>query len=105
MKQCKPGIVRREIDIDLLIAADHHDIFHHARSHLAGYLTQFETVAMKMDGMNIVTRIVHTQAVALAFLHPKHELHAIFREGDIIDGPEVEAILCGILLGKVMSKI
>ena len=100
MKERQPGIVRREINIDLLIAADHHDIFHHPESLLPVYLSQFETVAMKVNRVNIVSRILHAQAVAFVFFHAQHGLHVLFREGDVIDRPQIETILCRILLGK-----
>ena len=41
MKQRKPGLVRREINVYFLIAADHHHIFHHSGHRLAGI---FESV-------------------------------------------------------------
>src|SRR5882724_10680346 len=104
MKQRKPGVVRREINLDFLIAADHHDIFHNARSHLAAYLSQFETVAMQMDRMNIVTCVLHAKTVTPAFLHRPHGLHVLLGKRDIIDRPQVEAILSGILLGKTSSR-
>src|SRR5882672_8471076 len=101
MKQCKPGVVRREINLNFLIAAEHHDIFHNARSHLAAYLSQLETVAMQMDRMNIVTCVLHAKTVTPAFLHRPHGLHVLLGKRDIIDRPQVEAILSGILLGKL----
>ncbi len=78
VKQRKPRIVGDEIDFHFLIAAKHHYILHHAGSWLPGYSSQFETVAMKVDWMDVIACIPHAQPVSLAFPYAKHGLHAIF---------------------------
>ena len=64
VKQSEPGVVRREINFYILISADHHNIFHHPGSLLTGHAGQFKTVTVKMDGMDIITRVPFTAGSA-----------------------------------------
>ena len=66
VEQSESRIVCRKIHFDILISAHHHDILHHASGQLAGEFGEFETVTVKMDGMNVVAGVAHTKTVAPA---------------------------------------
>src|SRR5580698_6637276 len=100
VKQSETGIIGDEIDLHLLIAANHDDIFHHTRRRLPSHARQFETMAVKVNGMDIVAGIAHADPVPLAFTYAKHGLHMIFVERDTVDGPAIESALGRVLLGK-----
>jgi len=71
VEESEAGIVCLEIDFDFLIAIHHDYIFEYARGGLAGVAREFEGVAMKMNGMDVVTGVVHADAVTLAFCQVK----------------------------------
>jgi len=66
MEECESRIIGDEVDLSFLIPADHHDVFDNSGSRPAGEICQLETMAMEMDGMNIVTRVPHFNSVARA---------------------------------------
>ena len=68
MKESHAGIVRDEIEGNFLIAAKHDYIFRHACGGLAHDASQFESVAMQVDGVQVVALIAHVDAVALALV-------------------------------------
>src|SRR5450759_680525 len=57
---------------------------------------------MKMDGMDIVAGVAHTNPVALSLLQVKRGGHwlAAHRIGHSVDRPSVEALFGGIVLRK-----
>ena len=46
MKQCQTRIVSDEIDLDLLVAAHHHYIFHDSRCRLARHVRQLKAMTV-----------------------------------------------------------
>src|SRR6185437_8330057 len=54
MEEGRPRVACDEVHLDLLVAADHDNILHHARCRLAGDPGEFEGVAMQMNRMDIV---------------------------------------------------
>src|SRR5208283_5077941 len=57
VEQGEARIVRNEVDLDFLVAADHRHIFDHSRSRQTGNPRQLKAVPMQMDRMNIVAGI------------------------------------------------
>ena len=66
VEEGEAGIVSEEIDFGLLVAAKHKDIFHDTRGWDAGDLGEFESVAMQMDRVDVVTLIAQAEAIAAA---------------------------------------
>src|SRR5689334_6163613 len=91
VKQREARIVCREVYFDLLISPDHNHIFHHARTRLPGELGEFKTVSVKMDRVNVVAGIAHSQAMTLAFAQMESRFHRISRKHRFIDRPQVES--------------
>ncbi len=99
VEEGEAGVVGDEIDLGFLIAADHDDIFDDAGGGLAGDLCEFEAVAVKVDGVDVVAGVAHADAVALALMEMKgwRGHHLMCGIGYAIDGPLIEAIECGVL--------
>jgi hypothetical protein len=55
VEQRQPWIVSNEINLHLLIAAKHDDIFDDAAGRLPRNARQFKTVPVQMDGMDVIT--------------------------------------------------
>ena len=68
VEESQAGVVGDEVDLHLLIAADHDDVFDDAGGGLAGDACELEAVAMKMDGVDVVAGVAHAQAVAMALM-------------------------------------
>ena len=68
VEEGEAGVVGDEVDLDLLVAADHHNVLHDAGGRLAGDRCELEAVAMQVNGVDIVAGVAHAQAVALALL-------------------------------------
>ena len=66
MEESETRIIGDEVDLSFLITADHDDVFDNSGSRPARETCQLETVAMEMDGMNVVTRVPHFNSVARA---------------------------------------
>src|ERR1700735_2636960 len=99
VKQCESWIVRCKVHFCFLISAEHQDILHHSRSAYARQLGEFETVPVKMDRMNVVARIPHTDSVALALFQVKRGGDPFLRHRirDPIYRPLVEAFFGGVV--------
>src|SRR2546430_2699605 len=56
----------------------------------------------KVDGMDVITGIAHSNAVTLALLQMKRggDHFVGHGEGDFIDGPAVEAFFSGVVFGE-----
>jgi hypothetical protein len=70
MEQGQAGIIRDEVHLDLLIAAQHHHVLHDTGRRLAGDPHQLETVAVQMNGMDVVAGI-HRQTHSIGSLSPR----------------------------------
>jgi len=55
---------------------------------------------MKMDGMNVVAGIAHTDTIALTLAEMIDGGHSLAGKHLVINGPQVEALCRGILLCK-----
>ena len=64
VKQRQPRIVGDEIKSQLLEPAEHHDVFDHAGRGLAANVRQFKTVAVQVQGMNVVAGVAEFQPIA-----------------------------------------
>ena len=65
-----------------------------------GELGQFETVTVKMDGMNIVAGIAHADAIALACFkwNEAGVIICVIGNATAVDGPQVESAIGGVVL-------
>src|SRR5450432_2887178 len=100
MEQRQAWIVGREVHFDFLISTKHYDIFHHARSRLPSEFGQFETMTVKMDGMNVVAGIAHADSITLSLVQMVSGRHGIAREYCFIDGPLIESMIGCVRLGE-----
>ena len=100
VEEGEAGVVGGEVDLDLLVAADHDDVFDDAGGGDASEVGQFEAVAMEMDGVDVVAGVAHVDAVAAALMEVKRGGHVVHGEGDVVDGPAIEAFCGGVLLGE-----
>src|SRR5207302_10005958 len=100
VEQGQAWIVRRKIHFDLLVAADHDDILHYARSRYSRDFGKFETVPVKMDRVNVVAGIVHPYAVTLALPEMISGHHRIAGKHSVINCPQVEPMVACVPLGK-----
>ena len=66
VEEREAGMVGEEIDFGLLVPAKHKDIFHDTRRWDAGDLGEFESVAMQMDRVEVITLIAQAKAIAAA---------------------------------------
>src|SRR5262245_6599400 len=55
---------------------------------------------MQVQRVDVVAGVAHAQPVAAALPYAEHWLHLLHRERDSVDGPDVEAIVRGVVLGK-----
>src|SRR6516225_7542442 len=100
VEESEAGVVGYEGDFDLLIATQHDDIFEDSGGRLTCELVQFEAVAVKVDGMNVVASIAHANAIALALLQVKRRWSHLVghRICDAVDGPAIEAFFSCVVL-------
>jgi phosphoribosylanthranilate isomerase len=68
VEESEAGIVGNEIDLALLIAAQHDHVLHDAGGLRSREISKLKAVTMKMDGMNVVAGIAHPKTVAPALL-------------------------------------
>lgn len=68
VEKCEAGIVGYEVDFVGLVSAQHDDVFEDTGGGGSSELCELEAVTMEMDGMDIVTGVAHTDAVALALI-------------------------------------
>src|ERR1700733_3027112 len=99
MKQRHAGIVGDKIHFRLLIAAQHHYIFHYAGRRFSRQLHKLETVPVQMDGMDVVAGVAHLDPIALALLQMKRRLARLVAPPvfNTVDRPAIEAFLGSIL--------
>ncbi len=71
VEQGHPRIIRHKLDLRFLVASEHDDVFENSRRRLAEDLCEFEAVAMKVNGMDVITGIAHPDAVSLALFQMK----------------------------------
>lgn len=100
VKESAAGIVGGEIDGEFLIAADHDDIFDHARGGLARDGGEFKTVAVEMDGVDIVAGVAHAETVAAALMQVEAGSGTFHGEGETVDGPLIETVFGGVVFGE-----
>src|SRR5207245_10608051 len=93
VEQGQTGIVSCKVHFDFLISADHDDILHHTCRRYPRELSEFETVPVKMDRMDVVARIVHPQAVTLALPEMVSRCQRIARRQRVINSPQVDSVL------------
>jgi hypothetical protein len=74
VEQCETRIISGEVDLHLLISADHRHIFLGARGLLASDCSEFERMPMQVNRVDVVARIPHTQSVTLTFSQMKHRI-------------------------------
>ena len=65
VEEGEAGIVGEEFDFGFLVAAKHDNVFQDAGGGLAGDADKFETMAMEMDGVDVVALIAEADAVTL----------------------------------------
>src|SRR6266849_5755568 len=63
VEEREAGVIRNKIYFGFLVASEHHDIFQYSRRWLSCQAGQLETMAVEVDGMNIVTRVAHPEAI------------------------------------------
>jgi len=68
MEKREAGIVGDEINFELLVAAEHDNVFADARGRSAGDLRELEGVAVEMDRVDVVALVEEAEAVAAAFV-------------------------------------
>ena len=68
VEESKPGIVGNEVNLQLLIAAQHHHVLYYTGGFPPREIGKLKAVAMKMDWMDVVTRVAHPNAIAFALL-------------------------------------
>src|SRR2546429_4517581 len=85
MKQRQPGIIGGKLDLRLLIPAHHHYVFDHAPRRLACEFRQLKAVPVQMDGVHIVARVTHAQAVPSALPQMVCGRHRSARKNLFID--------------------
>jgi len=68
VEESKTGMIGNEVNLHLLIAAQHYHIFHDARGFRSCEISELEAVAMEMNRMNVVTDVAHLKAIAFALL-------------------------------------
>src|SRR5271165_2021484 len=100
MEKREARVVRSKADFHLLVSADHYDIFHYAPQRFPRNSSELEGVTMKMDGMNIVAGVAHTNAIALALAEMIGSHHRVAGKHLVVDRPPVKAVLRGILFRK-----
>src|SRR6266487_3603267 len=66
VEEGQPRIISNKVYLGFLVSAQHQNIFQDSSCRLPGQARQVKTMAMEMDGMDIVTGIAHTNAIALA---------------------------------------
>src|SRR5580704_2694237 len=71
VEQSEPGIISCKIQFHFLISAEHCYVFQHAGRGNSGDARELKTVAVEMDGMNVVTCVAQANTVALALLQMK----------------------------------
>jgi len=104
VKQREAGIIRNKIDLHLLVAANHDDILDDTGRRLPCQTRQFETVAVKVDRMNVVARVAHAQPIPLALLHAKHRLYMISANATPLIVHRLKPPSAAFCLAKVISK-
>src|SRR3954453_10521559 len=100
--ESRAGIVGTEIDLSLLIAAQHDHVLEHTTRRFVRYPRQFEAVSVQVDRVNVITLIAHTQTVAVTSRKAQHRLnhlHAVWI-GRTIDRPAIEPAVSCIVFGK-----
>src|ERR1700677_3020391 len=105
MEERESGIIGDKVYFILLIAAKHHNVFHYASGGRPGEVSQLEGVTMKMDGVNVIAGVAHAEAITLASLEVECSWSHVARhfaggKGNSVNGPAVEAIICGVILGE-----
>ena len=98
VKQGEARIVRCKVDIKFLISAQHNHIFHDPGCGRPRQLRYLKTVSMKVNGMDIVTGILHVNAIALALEQVMRRRHRSRWKHNLIDRPQIESALGGIAL-------
>ena len=64
VEESKTGIVGNEVNLHLLVSAEHGYVLHDARSFRSCQIRELKTVAMKMYRMNIITGVAHPKAIS-----------------------------------------
>ena len=62
------GLSPQQVDLHLLVAADHYNVLDDTGGELPRDTRQFETVPVQVNRMNVVARIPHAQSVPAALL-------------------------------------
>src|SRR5580692_7353871 len=71
VKQREPRIIRHEIDLHLLIPANHDHVLDDSRGRLPCHTCQLKTVAVKVDRMDVIARVPHPQPIPFPLLQLK----------------------------------
>src|SRR5215469_2404041 len=71
VKQSHAWIVGYKVHLGFLVAAQHDNIFEHTGGRFSRQPRQLKAVSVKMDGVNIVTGISHSNPISLALLNVK----------------------------------
>src|SRR2546422_2838223 len=92
-------IVGDEIHFGFLVASEHHDILEYSGCGFSREAGQLKAMTVKVDGMNVITGIAHSNAVTLAVLQMKRGGGHFLGHGesDPIDGPAGEAFFGGVV--------
>ena len=68
VEESKTGMIGDEVNLQLLIAAQHDHILHDARGFCSCEVSELKAVAMEMNRMNVVTGVAHPKAIAFVLL-------------------------------------
>ena len=60
VEQREARIIRNKIDLHFLVATDHDNILRNTGRRLPRHTRQFETMAVKVDRMDVVAGVAHT---------------------------------------------
>ena len=68
VEKSETGIVGNKVDFVDLVDPEHHNILHDTGRGDSGEISELKAVAMKMDRMNVVAVVAHTNAITFALL-------------------------------------
>src|SRR3990167_3771285 len=97
VEQRVAAIIGDEIEAQFLVAPEHDHVLENARGWLAVYLGQLETVAMQMQGVNVVAGVTESQPIASPLSQRVNRSILHHGEGLAVHRPLVESVECGIV--------
>ena len=104
IEQGRTPAVSQEINFDLLMSPDAHDIFDNSRSRPACDARDLQPMVLQMHRQDLVTGVADFQPVAPAMLHTQQRPRIGCREARAVDGPAVEAAARGFVSGQYQRE-